>query len=181
MRRTVARLVLALAVVAVAATGAGLTTAASEPASTTDAPGVQRATDATAATAENMSVTVQLPRTVAANVTLNFSVDVTGGDGNVTAEWTFEGNVTKTGTTVEHAFDDGENATVAVTVTDESGETVTRELVLDVVEYGDDDESSNPLENVATIALFGAIFAGIPLVLLLFVFPKAMQILTDAL
>ncbi|NHN40332.1 hypothetical protein G9C85_01605 [Halorubellus sp. JP-L1] len=171
MRRPLAALAL-LAVVALATAGVAAS------ASPTNA----AATESTGATDENFSVTVQTPQTVASNVTMNFSVDVTGADGNVTAEWTFEGSEKKAGTTVQHVFDDGGNATVAVVVTDESGETVTRELVVDVVEYGDDDESSsNPLENVATIALFGALLGGVPLVLLLFVVPKAMEVITDAL
>jgi|AntRauTorcE11898_2_1112593.scaffolds.fasta_scaffold15509_2 hypothetical protein len=129
---------------------------------------------------DDLTVRVETPRTVAANVTQNYAVDVSGADGNVTVEWTFDGEA-KRGETVTHTWPDGGNATITVTVTDADGDTASRELVVEVVEYGDEDEAENSLDNVATIALFIAILGGGPLVLLVFVVPKAMQVFSDAL
>lgn len=185
MRRTTGRLLVAILVVS--AIGAVVATAdAAVPDGA--APAAERPTDHPALNADdrgpraddNLTVDVELPRTVAANVTQNYSVDVGGADGNVTVEWTFEGE-TKRGETVTHTWTDAGNATVAVTVTDADGDTVSRELTVDVVDYGDETESENPLDNVATIALLVFLLGGVPLILLVFVVPKTMEVLTDAL
>jgi hypothetical protein len=129
---------------------------------------------------ENLTVDVQTPRTVAANVAQNYSVDVSGAAGNVTVEWTFEGE-TKRGETVTHTWTEAGNATLAVTVTDADGDTASRELTVDVVDYGDEAEAGNPLDNVAAIGLIIFMLGGVPLILLVFVVPKTMEVLTDSL
>lgn len=186
MRRTTGALLVAL--LAVSAAG---TVAATTPVGTTAdraVPDADRTIDAPAMVDadrgvrddDNLTVDVQTPRTVAANVTQNYSVDVSGADGNVTVEWTFDGE-TKRGDTVSHRWKDGGNATLAVTVTDADGDTASRELTVRVVDYRDEPEAENPLENVATIALFLFLLGGVPLILLMFVVPKAMEVITDAL
>jgi hypothetical protein len=129
---------------------------------------------------DNLTVEVQLPRTVAANVTQNYSVDVGGADGTVTVEWSFDGE-TKRGQTVTHSWTDAGNATVAVTVTDADGDAVTRERTVTVVDYSDESEAGNPLDDVAAIALIIFMLGGVPLILLVFVVPKTMEVLTDSL
>jgi hypothetical protein len=137
-------------------------------------------TDRSVQAEENLTVNVQTPRTVAANVTQNYSVDVSGADGAVTVTWSFEGE-TKRGETVTHTWNEAGNATVAVTVTDGDGDTTSRELTVDVVDYGDENEAGNPLDNVAAIALIIFMLGVVPLILLLFVVPKTMEVITDSL
>lgn len=145
----------------------------------TDHPAVD-AVDRSVRADDNLTVEVRLPRTAAANVTQNYSVDVSGADGTVTVEWSFDGE-SKRGETVTHTWTDAGNATVAVTVTDADGDTVTRERTVAVVDYGDESEAGNPLDNVAAIALIIFMLGGVPLILLVFVVPKTMEVLTDSL
>lgn len=179
MRRTTVALLLAL--LAVGAAGSVTATAADTPPAAPSADGstLVHAVDETAADG-NLTVRVTLPKTVAANATQNYSVDVTGADGDVAVAWTF-GDDTKRGQNVTHTWTDGGNATIIVTVTDGDGDSVTRELTVSVVDYGEDEDAGNPIDNIATIALFIGLLGGVPLVLLLFVVPKAMEVFTDAL
>lgn len=185
MRRTIGPLLVALLAVSAAGTVAATTAATTADGAVpdadrpTDGPAVVDPDRATQAD-DNLTVTVQTPRTVAANVTQNYSVDVSGADGNVTVEWTFEGE-TKRGETVAHRWREGGNATIAVTVTDADGDTASRELTVSVVDYRDESEAENPLENVVTIGLLIFLLGGVPLVLLIFVVPKAMEVFSDAL
>ncbi|WP_323677003.1 PKD domain-containing protein [Halorubellus sp. PRR65] len=205
MRTNTALLVVALAVVGVGA--AGVTTAsvaphdappegATTPQSPTDATALQPSTDATAlqsptdatarqsatdSTPENLSVSVNTPRTVAKNVTQNYSVAVDGADGNVTVTWTFDGE-TKNGTTVQHTWDDGGNATISVTVVDGSGASVTKERTVEIAEYGsadDDPAESTPFRAIGSIVIILAAMVIFPAVLYLFVLPTVMSYMTD--
>lgn len=174
---TVLAVLLALGTVAAVATAA--------PAGT--APGAAPATFAESASPDNgttttpddLSVRVRTPRTIAENVTQNYSVEVTGADGNVSVEWTFEGE-DKRGQTVQHTWTHGGNGTISVTVTDGDGDAVTRELTVGIVEYGSENEDpATPLANLGTLGLM-TLFGIVPLALLIFVVPKAIEVFTDA-
>jgi len=179
--RTATALLVAV-VLAIAAVGTiGVVTA------TDDATAIESPTDATAlqstddGTAQNLSVRVQTPRTIAKNVTQNYSVAVDDATGNVTATWTFDGE-TKTGTTVQHAWDDGGNATITVTVVDESGASVTKELTVQVVEYGsadDDPAESTPFRVIGSIAVIVVAMGVFPAILYMLVLPTVMAYFTD--
>lgn len=142
-----------------------------------------------ARTPENLSVRVKTPRTIAKNATQNYSVAVSGADGNVTATWTFErpaatgtDGVTKNGTTVQHTWADGGNATITVTVIDESGASVTTERTVTVVEYGsadDDPAESTPFRFLGSIVIIILAMAIFPALLYLYVLPTVMAYLTD--
>ena len=182
--RTATALLVAVSL-AVAAGTAGVATASA--ASTDDATSFESTADATAlqstadATAENLSVRVQTPRTVAKNVTQNYSVAVDGATGNVTATWTFDGE-TKTGATVQHAWDDGGNATITVTVVDESGASVTKELTVEVVEYGsadDDPAGPTPFRAIGAITIIFLALGVFPAILYMLVLPTVMAYFTD--
>lgn len=178
-----------------AVTGGAHAADANAPHSTADATALQSTADAStfqaveSAAADNLSVRVKTPRTIAKNVTQNYSVAVDGADGNVTATWTFErqtangtDGVTKNGTTVQHTWADGGNATITVTVVDESGASVTKELTVTVVEYGsadDDPAGSTPFRFVGSMIVMVLAMVLLPAVLYLFVLPTAMTYLTD--
>jgi hypothetical protein len=183
--RTATALLVAV-VLAVAAVGAAGTVTASV-AATDDATAFESTADATAlqstddGTAENLTVTVQTPRTVAKNVTQNYSVAVDGATGNVTATWTFDGE-TKKGTTVQHAWEDGGNATITVTVVDESGASVTEELTVEVVAYGsadDDPAGSTPFRAIGSIVIIILAMGIFPAILYMLVLPTVMAYFTD--
>lgn len=197
MRTPTALLVVVALAVAVSSAGTAGALAADANAahSTDDATTLQSVAPSTArqsvaaATPENLSVRVKTPRTIAKNATQNYSVAVSGAEGNVTATWTFErttsndtGGVTKNGTTVQHTWDDGGNATVTVTVVDESGTSVTKELAVTVVEYGsadDDPAGSTPFRFLGSIVIIVLAMAIFPALLYLFVLPTVMAYLTD--
>jgi hypothetical protein len=132
---------------------------------------------------------VRTPRTIAKNVTQNYSVAVSGADGDVDATWTFEsatangtGGVTKNGTTVQHAWADGGNATITVTVVDESGASTTKELAVTVVEYGsadDDPAGSTPFRFLGSVVIILLAMGIVPALLYVFVLPTVMAYLTD--
>lgn len=126
---------------------------------------------------ENFTVEIDVPRRVIMNVTLNYSVSTAGADGNVTATWDFEG-VSRNGTTVGHAFPTDGNHTISVTVTDESGTTVTKTTTVSVINLTDDG-STDTAFGIGTIVLLFAGLIGVPMIILLFVAPKALEIITD--
>lgn len=130
---------------------------------------------------DDINVTVETPRIVAANVTLEYALDVTGANGSVNATWRFP-DATKHGTTVEHRFEEDRNATIVVTVTDEAGASVTRGVTVQVVEYGSEDEDSsmNPERFVGTVAIAFVVLGLFPAVLYLVVLPRAMEHFWDA-
>lgn len=130
---------------------------------------------------DEVNFTVELPTTVAANVTQEYSIDLSSANGSVNATWTFP-NATKHGTTVEHSFPEGGNVTFTVTVTDESGASATREVTVQVVEYGSEDEdaSMNPERFFGTVGVIFLVLGVFPAVTLLYLFPRAMEYLTDA-
>ncbi|MFC6953657.1 PKD domain-containing protein [Halorubellus litoreus] len=202
--RTPTAVLVAVALVAAAVSGAGIAGAATGDALAADATPTASVDDTTApasvddttalqstavATPENLSVRVKTPRTIAKNVTQNYSVAVDGADGNVTATWTFDreaangtDGVTKNGTAVQHTWADGGNATITVTVVDESGASVTKELTVTVVEYGsadDDPAGSTPFRFVGSMIVMVLAMVLLPAVLYLFVLPTAMTYLTD--
>ncbi|WP_227130839.1 hypothetical protein [Halorubellus salinus] len=202
MRTPTALLVVVALAVAVAgagtagaATGSALADDANAIHSTDDATTLQSAGDPTihrsvaARTPENLSVRVKTPRTIAKNATQNYSVVVSGADGNVTATWTFDGpsandtdGVTRNGTTVQYTWDDGGNATITVTVVDESGASVTTERTVTVVEYGsadDDPAGSTPFRFLGSIVIIILAMAIFPALLYLFVLPTVMAYFTD--
>lgn len=141
---------------------------------------ITQSTEAEESQPDNFTVAVETPGTIVANASQNYSVRVDGAEGNVSAAWTFEGE-RKTGESVRHEFSTDGNATIEVTVTDESGASVTRTLQVRVIEFGDDDDAADPLDNAATMAAVVATFIGIKAVLFLYVFPKGMLVFADAL
>ena len=154
----------------IAASTVGATTAESD----------DHSVGATTTTSDELTVAVETPGTIVSNGTQNYTVRVDGAEGNVSTTWSFEGE-TKTGETVQHAFSEAGNATIEVTVTDESGATVTRTLQVRVVEFGDEDDAGNPLDNLGTMVAVIVAFIGMKAVLFLYVFPKGMLVFTDAL
>jgi hypothetical protein len=177
-------LLAAVVVISVVGGGAGLATAQSpaeslgtslpHPVSTP----LDSGSDSTAQES-NLTVTIQVPRQVVTNVSLNYSVRTSGAEGNVSVTWDFEGE-TKTGSTVQHAFGEAGNATIEVTVTDESGSEVTESVTVSVVNLADE-EPQNPIDNIGTIAVFFAGLIGVPLILLIVVLPRAMEVFSDGL
>jgi len=176
----------ALALLAVAA---GVVLAAGAPTVLGAAPGhaagdATNDVDATAvahAADDDVNFTVELPRTVAANVTQEYAIDRSSANGSVTATWRFP-NATKNGTTVEHSFPEGGNVTFSVTVTDDTGASETREVTVQVVEYGSEDEDAgmNPERFFGTVGVFFLVLGVFPSVALLYLLTRFMQHLTDA-
>jgi hypothetical protein len=191
---TALQVVVALALVSTGIAGVATAATVGEDASTAEdaATATSTASDVDIATAadtawgvddasldDNLTVRVNTPRAIAKNVTQNYSVDVSGANGTVTATWTF-GDETKQGSTVQHTWVDSGNATITVTVTDESGASVTRELAIEIVAYGseDDDDDGNPLRALGTIGLI--IFAMVGIIAMNAVLiPKVMERITD--
>lgn len=167
-------LVVALsAVIAVAAVPATTGASAGQPTTGPSAAPVQ------ADAGDVLSVRIQTPRNVLTNVTLNYSVETSGADGNVTAVWDFEGE-TKRGTTVQHEFVTEGNATIEVTVTDESGESVTKSVTVDVVDL-EDETDEDPLRAIFIVGMLIFFLVVMPLLLKAYILPKAMVLFEDAL
>lgn len=128
---------------------------------------------------DNFTVSIDTPRNVLTNVTLNYSVETAGAAGNVTAVWEIDGE-TKRGTTVQHEFETDGNATIEVTVTDESGASVTKSTTVSVVDL-EDEEESQPLRTIGAIVIIFVSLVILPFLLKGVVLPWAMRILDDAL
>lgn len=129
--------------------------------------------------ADALSAEIRTDRTILTNVSQTYVVETSGATGNVTAVWDFEGE-TKHGTRVEHEFTQEGNATIDVTVTDESGASVTASTTVEVVDLQDDEESK-PLKAISTIGLIFVLIVIVPLLLKVVVLPIAMMLLEDAL
>lgn len=144
------------------------------------ATGTSTTADVGASDPDNLSIAVRTPRTITTNASQNYSVDVTGASGNTTVTWSFEGE-RKSGKQVTHAFAESGNATIEVTVTDESGATASTSLTVDIVEFDDESDSGAALKDIGTVVAVVATFIGFKAFLFLYVFPKGMRVFSEAL
>lgn len=171
----------AIAVLAVLAVATALALASPPAAAASDVTDIDTA-EAADAEGDEVNFTVELPKTVAANVTQAYSIDLSSANGSVNATWQFP-NATKRGTTVEHAFAKGGNVTFTVTVTDESGASATREVTVQVVDYRDDDDGgagSDFEQFFGAVAVIFLVLGVFPVAMYLFVLPTVMEHVTDA-